>query len=75
MATLIRSKTSAPSSLKIVFYINPLMAAVSYVSQLHFAYEVCMVLSACALTSINQPIFVIVKCGVLFEVRTESLNI
>jgi hypothetical protein len=27
------------------------------------------------LNSVNQLIFVIVKCGVLFEVRTESLNI
>jgi hypothetical protein len=28
-----------------------------------------------SLNSINQLIFVTVKCGVLFEVRTESLNI
>jgi hypothetical protein len=27
------------------------------------------------LNSINQLIFVMVKCGVLFEVRTEFLNI
>jgi hypothetical protein len=26
------------------------------------------------LNSVNQLIFVMVKCGVLFEVRTESLN-
>jgi hypothetical protein len=26
------------------------------------------------LNSINQLIFLMVKCGVLFEVRTESLN-
>jgi hypothetical protein len=28
-----------------------------------------------SLNSINQLIFVMVKCGVLFEVRTEFLNI
>jgi hypothetical protein len=28
-----------------------------------------------SLNSINQLIFVVVKCGVLFEVRTEFLNI
>jgi hypothetical protein len=28
-----------------------------------------------SLNSINQLIFVMVKCGVLFEVRTELLNI
>jgi hypothetical protein len=28
-----------------------------------------------SLNSINQLIFVTVKCGVLFEVRTEFLNI
>jgi hypothetical protein len=28
-----------------------------------------------SLTSSNQPIFIMVKCGVLFEVRTELLNI
>jgi hypothetical protein len=27
------------------------------------------------LNSVNQLIFVIVKCGVLFEVRTDFLNI
>jgi hypothetical protein len=27
-----------------------------------------------SLYSIKQPIFVMVKCGVLFEVRTEFLN-
>jgi hypothetical protein len=27
------------------------------------------------LNSVNQLIFVMVKCGVLFEVRTEFLNI
>jgi hypothetical protein len=27
------------------------------------------------LNSVNQTIFVMVKCGVLFEVRTEFLNI
>jgi hypothetical protein len=27
-----------------------------------------------SLNSVNQLIFVMVKCGVLFEVRTESLN-
>jgi hypothetical protein len=28
-----------------------------------------------SLTGINQLMFVMVKCGVLFEVRTEFLNI
>jgi hypothetical protein len=28
-----------------------------------------------SLNSVNQLIFVMVKCGVLFEVRTEFLNI
>jgi hypothetical protein len=28
-----------------------------------------------SLNSVNQLIFVIVKCGVLFEVRTEFLNV
>jgi hypothetical protein len=28
-----------------------------------------------SLNSVNQFIFVMVKCGVLFEVRTEFLNI
>jgi hypothetical protein len=39
---------------------------------------VCMILTVTAfisLNSINQLIFVMVKCGVLFEVRTEFLNI
>jgi hypothetical protein len=30
--------------------------------------------SIISLNSINQLIFVMVKCGVLFEVRTEFLN-
>jgi hypothetical protein len=28
-----------------------------------------------SLNSVNQLIFVMVKCGVLFEVRTEFLNV
>jgi hypothetical protein len=28
-----------------------------------------------AINSVNQLIFVMVKCGVLFEVRTEFLNV
>jgi hypothetical protein len=28
-----------------------------------------------SLNSVNQLIFVMVKCGVLFEVRTELLNV
>jgi hypothetical protein len=38
----------------------------------------CMDLTVTAiisLNSVNQLIFVMVKCGVLFEVRTEFLNI
>jgi hypothetical protein len=31
--------------------------------------------SIISLNSINQMIFLMVKCGVLFEVRTEFLNI
>jgi hypothetical protein len=31
-------------------------------------------LSVLNLNSVNQLIFVMVKCGVLFEVRTEFLN-
>jgi hypothetical protein len=34
-------------------------------------YAVCMVLTV---NSVNQLIFVMVKCGVLFEVRTGFLN-
>jgi hypothetical protein len=35
---------------------------------------VLIVNSDISLNSINQLIFVMVKCGVLFEVGTESLN-
>jgi hypothetical protein len=34
-------------------------------------YGFCMILTV---NSVNQLIFVMVKCGVLFEVRTEFLN-
>jgi hypothetical protein len=34
-----------------------------------------LVQSLLNLNSVNQLIFVMVKCGVLFEVRTELLNI
>jgi CBS-domain-containing membrane protein len=33
-----------------------------------------LLLKALNLNSVNQLIFVMVKCGVLFEVRTEFLN-
>jgi hypothetical protein len=33
------------------------------------------VMAITSLNSVNQLIFVMVKCGVLFEVRTEFLNI
>jgi hypothetical protein len=33
-----------------------------------------VILTLISLNSINQLIFVMVKCGVLFEVRTEFLN-
>jgi hypothetical protein len=36
---------------------------------------VCNSFDTASLNSINQPIFVMVKCGVFFEVRTEFLNI
>jgi hypothetical protein len=45
--------------------------------KLHFVFMFCMVLTVngdFSLNSINQLIFVMVKCGVLFEVRTEFLN-
>jgi hypothetical protein len=36
-----------------------------------FSFEAAIIF----LNSVNQLIFVMVKCGVLFEVRTEFLNI
>jgi hypothetical protein len=36
--------------------------------------ELCTALSDLNLNSVNKLIFVTVKCGVLFEVRTEFLN-
>jgi hypothetical protein len=46
---------------------------------LHFVFIgfLCFSLKAAiiSLNSINQLIFVLVKCGVLFEVRTKFLNI
>jgi hypothetical protein len=41
-------------------------------------YGVCMILNVVSdyfLNSVTQFIFVMVKCGVLFEVRTEFLTI
>jgi hypothetical protein len=41
-------------------------------------FFLCVVLTvnrSISLNNISQPIFVMVKCGVLFEVRTEFLNV
>jgi hypothetical protein len=38
-------------------------------------YKIIFILQTLNLNSVNQLIFVMVKCGVLFEVRTEFLNI
>jgi hypothetical protein len=64
--------------------INPLKPIGNYMYRLiqqsvtlHFVlmYFVSFsVWTASSLNSINQLIFVMVKCGVLFEVRTEFLN-
>jgi hypothetical protein len=67
-------------------YINQLKSGGNYMFQVSYQsvrlyfciYRfVCLSLQATIifLNSINQLIFVMVKCGVLFEVRTEYLNI
>jgi hypothetical protein len=68
--------------LEIVQVINPLMPSGNYMSQeslrLYFVFMgfLCFSLQIAVvpLNTVNQLIFVMVKYGVLFEVRTESLN-
>jgi hypothetical protein len=44
------------------------------VSSVFIANTYYLIVSNLNLNSVNQLIFVMVKCGVLFEVRTEFLN-
>jgi hypothetical protein len=66
-------------------YFNPLKPSGNYMYQLSFQLVTqCFVfmdfvwlslyIAIISLNSINQLIFAMVKCGVLFEVRTEFLN-
>jgi hypothetical protein len=47
-------------------------AILTICNDVFYIYWFCVLLNV---NSINQLIFVMVKCGVLFEVRTEFLNI
>jgi hypothetical protein len=51
-----------------------LPAALTFSSIAFCIYGFCIILSVNS-NNINQLIFVMVKCSVLFEVRTEHLNI
>jgi hypothetical protein len=70
----------------VAYVLNPLKPKGNYMYRLlyqsmtlHFVYVDFVCFSASTgiilLNSVNKLIFVMVKCGVLFEVRTDCLNI
>jgi hypothetical protein len=73
-----------PNSKRICCWMNPLKPSGNYPSYIkslyNCIYEFCMnpqsvQTAIISLKSVNQLMFVMVRCGVLFEVRTEFLNV
>jgi hypothetical protein len=63
-----------PINLVILILEFGLRVVTSHFNNMKFRLKLKLLKGRLNLNSINQLIFVMVKCGVLFEVRTEFLN-